>query len=105
MVDRNTTKNLGFPGTTGTLNSPDNLAHDSNGTIYVIEDAPNGSSTGGDTWFVRDNNGVAESPDHFVRTRADGCEATGMIFNPANPAQFVVAIQHSDRTNLAKPDV
>ncbi|MBD5777953.1 DUF839 domain-containing protein [Pelagicoccus sp. NFK12] len=103
LVDGNTPKNLGFPGTTGVLNSPDNLAQDALGNIYVIEDAPNGSSTGGDIWFVRDrdNDGVAESLDHFMSIRADGCEATGMIFNPVNPTQFVVAVQHPDSTNLS----
>lgn len=102
LVDANSPKNVGFPATTGYLNSPDNLAQDACGNIYVIEDAPNGSSTGGDIWFVRDqnNDGVAESLDHFMSIRADGCEATGMIFNPMIPTQFVVAVQHPDSTNL-----
>ncbi|EDY81330.1 hypothetical protein VDG1235_948 [Verrucomicrobiia bacterium DG1235] len=102
LVGPDTPKNLGFPGTSGVLNSPDNLAQDALGNIYIIEDAPNGSSTGGDIWYARDknNDGVAESLDHFMSIRADGCEATGMIFNPANPCEFVVAVQHPDSTNL-----
>jgi hypothetical protein len=98
-----TPKNLGFAPTTGVLNSPDNIALDALGNVYVIEDAPNGSSTGGDIWFVRDadNNGVAESLDHFMSIRVKGSEATGMIFNPANPLEFVVAVQHPDSTDLA----
>ena len=77
LVDLGTPKNFGYPGTTGTLSSPDNLAQDALGNIYVIEDAPNGSNIGGDIWFVRDanNDGVAESLDHFMSVRADGCEA------------------------------
>lgn len=97
-----TAKNVGFPATTGVLNSPDNLAQDALGNIYIIEDAPNGSSTGGDIWFARDMNGdgVAESLDHFLSIRVDGSEATGMIFNPRYPAKFVVNVQHPDSTNL-----
>ena len=78
------------------------LAIDALGNIYVIEDAPNGSSTGGDIWFIRDtnNDGVAESIDHFLSIRVAGSEATGMIFNPAVPTEFVVACQHPNSTNL-----
>jgi len=98
-----TPKNLGFPATTGKINSPDNLAQDALGNIYIIEDAPNGDTIGGDIWFARDtdNDGVAESVDHFLSIQADGAEATGMIFNPAKPTQFVVAVQHPDSTGLA----
>jgi hypothetical protein len=32
--------------------------------------------------------------------QVDGSEATGMIFNPVNPTEFVVAVQHPDSTNL-----
>lgn len=97
-----TPKNLGFPSTTGVLNSPDNLAQDAFGNIYIIEDAPNGSDVGGDIWFVRDidNDGIAESIDHFLSLQVDGSEHTGMIFNPAEPTQFVVSVQHPDSTDL-----
>jgi hypothetical protein len=97
-----TPKNLGFPSTTGTLGSPDNLAIDALGNLYVIEDAPNSSSTGGDIWFVRDtnNDGVAESLDHFLSLRVNGSEATGMIFNPGVPSEFHVAVQHPSSTDL-----
>ena len=100
--DANTPKNLGFPETTAELNSPDNLAQDALGNIYIIEDAPNRSDRGGDIWFVRDvdSDGVAESVDHFLSISADGAEATGMIFNPVNPTEFVVAVQHPDSTEL-----
>lgn len=94
--------NLDYPPTTGRLNSPDNLAQDALGNIYVIEDAPNGSDVGGDIWFLRDadNDGEAESLDHFLSIQVDGAEATGMIFNPTRPTEFVVAVQHPDSTNL-----
>ena len=104
FVSNDSPKNLGFEATTGVLNSPDNLAMDAAGNVYVIEDAPNGSSTGGDIWFVRDtnNDGVAESLDHFMSIRVNGSEATGMIFNPAAPHEFVVAVQHPSSTDLAQ---
>lgn len=97
-----TPKNVGFAPTTARLNSPDNLAQDALGNIYVIEDAPNGSTTGGDIWFARDldNDGVAESLDHFLSIRVSGSEATGMIFDPIRPTQFVVNVQHPDSTDL-----
>lgn len=103
FVSRDTPKNAGFPATTGTLDSPDNLAQDALGNIYVIEDSPNSGNVGGDIWFARDvdNDGVAESLDHFLSIQVSGSEATGMIFNPVNPVEFVVAVQHPDSTDLA----
>lgn len=103
MASNATPKNQGYAATTGVINSPDNLAIDSLGNVYVIEDAPNGAPGGGDIWFLRDKNGdgVAESVDHFMTIQVAGSEATGMIFNPANPLEFVVAVQHPASTNLA----
>ena len=103
FVSASSPKNVGFASTTGTLNSPDNIAMDAVGNIYVIEDSPNSSSTGGDTWFARDedNNGVAESLDHFLSLRVNGSEATGMIFNPAVPTEFHIAVQHPSSTDLS----
>lgn len=100
--ENQTPKNLGFPATSGVINSPDNLAQDALGNIYIIEDAPNGGDVGGDIWFVRDtdSDGVAESVDHFLSIQVAGAEATGMIFNPAEPTQFVVAVQHPTTTDL-----
>ncbi|HAC32973.1 MAG TPA: hypothetical protein DCF45_00485 [Gammaproteobacteria bacterium] len=101
-----TAKNADLAPTTGTLNSPDNLAIDSLGNIYIIEDAPNSNTVGGDVWFARDmdNDGVAESLDHFLSLQVAGSEATGMIFNPADPTKFVVAVQHPTTTDLSDAD-
>ncbi len=103
LGSNSTPKNLGFAPTTGTINAPDNICLDSQGNVYVIEDAPNGSSTGGDIWFFRDKNsdGVAESADHFMSIRVNGCESTGMIFNPANPLEFVAVCMHPTSTDLS----
>ncbi|MCH6258334.1 DUF839 domain-containing protein [Puniceicoccaceae bacterium K14] len=102
LLSADTTKNVGFAETTGELNSPDNLAQDALGNIYIIEDAPNGSDIGGDVWFARDidNDGVAESMDHFLSLQVAGSEATGMIFNPEVPTEFVLAVQHPTSTDL-----
>jgi hypothetical protein len=102
--DANTPKNAGFPATSGEMNSPDNLAQDHYGNIYVIEDAPNGSDVGGDVWFARDTDGdgVAESLDHMLSNRVDGSESTGMIFHPVDGNKFAIAIQHPDSTDLSQ---
>ena len=103
FVSNTSPKNLGFAPTTGVLNSPDNIALDALGNVYVIEDAPNGSSAGGDVWFARDtnNDGLAESLDHFLSIRVNGCEATGMIFNPKVPTEFCLVSMHPSSTDLA----
>lgn len=100
--EASTPKNVGFPATTGVINSPDNLAQDGFGNIYIIEDAPNGGDVGGDIWFIRDadNDGVAESVDHFMSIQVAGAEATGMVFNPVNPTEYVVSVQHPSSTDL-----
>jgi secreted PhoX family phosphatase len=68
FADESTFKNLGHAATTGHIDSPDNLAQDALGNIYMVEDWPNGDNVGGDIWFLRDtnNDGVAESVDHFM---------------------------------------
>lgn len=107
FVTADTPTNLGFPATTATINSPDNLAQDALGNLFIIEDAPNSSSTGGDIWFARDtnNDGIAESIDLFMTLQVAGSESTGMIFHPKKPNVFVVAVQHPTSTDLAEvPD-
>ena len=99
-ADENTVKNLGYQGTSGHVTSPDNLAQDALGNIYVVEDWPNGDTKGGDIWFLRDTDGdgVAESLDHFMSLQVKGAENTGMIFRPHHPTQFIVNVQHPEST-------
>jgi len=99
-----TPTNLGTAPTTGRLSDPDNLAQDALGNIYVVEDKPNGDAVGGDVWFLRDTNGdgVAESLDHFLSLQVKGAENTGMIFDPAHPARFIINVQHPESTDLSK---
>ncbi len=103
FASRSTPKNLGLPATTGVLNAPDNLAQDAFGNIYIVEDAPNRSDVGGDVWFARDtnNDGIAESIDHFMSMQVAGSESTGMIFHPVEPTKFVIAVQHPTSTDLS----
>ena len=102
FANRQTPRNLGFPATTGTLDSSDNLAQDALGNIYIVEDEPNSGTVGGDVWFARDtnNDGVAESIDHFLSIQVAGSESTGLIFHPVEPTKFVLNVMHPDSVLL-----
>lgn len=107
FASRDTPRNVDFLPTTGTLDNPDNLAIDALGNVYIVEDGPNSGAVGGDVWFARyaDNDAVAESLDHFMSIRVGGSEATGMVFHPADPTRFAMAVQHPASTDLANvPD-
>jgi len=99
-ADASTSKNKGYAATSGTLNDIDNMAQDALGNIYLVEDWPNGSNYGGNIWLLRDtdNDGVAESLDHFMSLQVKGAENTGMIFRPGHPTQFIVSVQHPEST-------
>jgi hypothetical protein len=80
------------------LNSPDNLAVDAFGGVYICED-----SNPGDIWKAIDNdrNGVAESIGLFVTLGVAGSEPTGIIFHPTDPYRFIVGVQHPSTGNDA----
>jgi len=88
------------------LASPDNLAIDHEGNIYIIEDRSGGSDD--DIWFARDRNhdGDLKDPGEGLARWASngtvGSEFTGLYFDPRNKRRAWVNIQHpasgNDRT-------
>ena len=75
------------------LTSPDNLAIDAQGNIYVIEDQPGGSA---DIWFGRDadRDGVAESMARWASMATVGAEPTGLYFDMFNSRRAFLNVQH-----------
>lgn len=98
-----TPTNLGFSPTTAQLKSPDNLAQDALGNLYIVEDKSDPIVAGDNVWFLRDTDGdgVAESLDHFMSLQVKGAESTGMVFNPVHPTQFIINVQHPESTDMA----
>jgi len=78
------------------LGSPDNLAMDTDGNIFVIED-----QNPGDIWMATDANrdGVAEKMDMFASLGPFGSEPTGFLRDPRGG--FLVNIQHPNSNNDA----
>ena len=75
--------------------SPDNLAIDADGNIYIVEDQPGGLE---DTWYAldEDNDGVAEAIGKWASLNTLGAEATGLYFDPFNPHLAYINVQHPD---------
>jgi secreted PhoX family phosphatase len=105
-ADRNTIDlATGLPVGTA-LNSPDNLAIDSEGNIYIVEDRNGG--TDDDIWFARDLNGDGDLKDpgegigRWASNGTVGSEFTGLYFDPFHKGRAWVNIQHpgsgNDRT-------
>lgn len=78
------------------LGSPDNLAIDADGNIFINED-----QNPGDIWMATDANkdGVAEKMDLFASLGPFGSEPTGFIRDPRGG--FLVNIQHPSSNNDA----
>lgn len=85
------------------LTSPDNLAVDHDGNIYVVEDQPGGISD--DIWFARDLNldgdlgDAGEGLGRWASNGTPGSEFTGLYFDPMNKRRAWVNIQHPDSGN------
>ncbi|MHB1215644.1 MAG: alkaline phosphatase PhoX [Thiobacillus sp.] len=77
----------------GAFTNPDNLAIDSEGNMYVVEDQPGGIE---DIWFVKDenNDGVAEAMGKWVSLSTVGAESTGLYFDTFKPNVAYVNVQH-----------
>jgi secreted PhoX family phosphatase len=88
------------------LASPDNLALDHEGNIYIIEDRNGGSDD--DIWFAKDLNGdgdlldAGEGIGRWASNGTVGSEFTGLYFDPRDKRRAWVNIQHpasgNDRT-------
>ena len=88
------------------LASPDNLAIDHDGNIYIIEDRAGGVDD--DIWFAKDLNkdgdlnDAGEGIGRWASNGTRGSEFTGLYFDPFNKRRAWVNIQHptsrDDRT-------
>jgi hypothetical protein len=93
FADRNTI-DLATGSAVGTaFTSPDNLAIDADGNIYIVEDQPGGVA---DIWFATDTDrdGVAESLGRWATMSTVGAEPSGLYFDIFNPNVAFVNIQH-----------
>ncbi len=73
--------------------SPDNLAIDADGNIYIVEDRPGGLQ---DTWFAfdEDDDGVAESVGEWATLSTADAEGTGLYFDKFRPNTAYINVQH-----------
>jgi hypothetical protein len=95
FVDRNTIDmGTGLP-VGPAFTSPDNLAIDADGNMYVVEDEPGGVE---DIWFAKDenNDGVAEAIGKWASLSTAGAESTGLYFDKFRPNVAYVNVQHPD---------
>lgn len=82
------------------LTSPDNLAVDHEGNIYIVEDREGGVDD--DIWFARDINrdgdllDAGEGLGRWASNGTLGSEFTGLYFDPKNKRRAWVNIQHPD---------
>ncbi len=85
------------------LASPDNLAIDHDGNIYIIEDRSGGVDD--DIWFARDRNKDGDLNDageglaRWASNGTLGSEFTGLYFDPRNKRRAWVNIQHPSSGN------
>jgi len=88
----------GLPVGAGAFTSPDNLAVDAEGNIYIIEDR-NGA-TDDDIWFAKDINkdgdllDAGEGLARWASNGTPGSEFTGLYFDKFNANKAYVNIQH-----------
>lgn len=103
FADRSTTDLATGAAVGGGLASPDNLAVDHDGNIYVVEDRNGGVDD--DIWFARDLNAdgdLADAGEGMARWASNGTpgsEFTGLYFDPSNKRRAWVNIQHPDSGN------
>jgi hypothetical protein len=95
FASRGTTDEATGAGVGTMLTSPDNMAIDAAGNVYIIEDQPGGAA---DIWFARDagNDGVADSLGRWASMSTIGAEPTGLYFDKFHPNVAYVNVQHPD---------
>ena len=103
FADRNT-RDLATGAPVGSaLNSPDNLAIDHDGNIYIVEDRNGG--TDDDIWFAKDLNQDGDLNDpgeglaRWASNGTAGSEFTGLYFDPTDKRRAWVNIQHPNSGN------
>jgi len=106
FANQSTTDLATFAALGSALLSPDNLAVDSLGNIYIIEDRPGGGDD--DIWFANDINkdgdllDLGEGLGRWASNGTLGSEFTGLYFDKFDPNRAWVNIQHptsgNDRT-------
>lgn len=85
------------------LASPDNLALDHDGNIYIVEDRNGGVDD--DIWFARDLNHDGDLADageglgRWASNGTTGSEFTGLYFDPTDKRRAWVNIQHPSSGN------
>ncbi len=81
------------------LRSPDNLASDMAGNLYIVED----NSSKSDIWAApttdKDHDGVADEVVLFGTLTTPGAEGTGIYFPRTMPHTMLVNVQHADDGN------
>lgn len=80
------------------LASPDNLASDPQGNLWIVED----NSSESDIWVAgpdRDGDGVSDEVALFATLTTLGAEGTGIYFPPGMPDTLLVNVQHADDGN------
>jgi secreted PhoX family phosphatase len=80
------------------LQSPDNLASDNAGNLYIVED----NSSESDIWVATpdlDNDGRADSVELFATLTTPGAEGTGIYFARTQPRAMFVNVQHAANGN------
>lgn len=98
FVSRNTINSATGLAVGTALTSPDNMAIDAAGNMYIIEDQPGGQA---DIWFATDANrdGVAESISRWATMSTVGAEPTGLFFSLVDPNKAWVNVQHPTSGN------
>lgn len=80
------------------LKSPDNLASDNAGNLYIVED----NSSQSDIWVAtpdKNHDGQADSVVLFGTLTTPGAEGSGIYFPRGNPKAMLINVQHAGDNN------